>query len=99
MPYHNLGEAHRRLMEQLPEEAGYRDVVVPTIGASLRSVLKKAAANSRADHTKEAVHDSGKSITEAEVGDQITANDAADAMTSNAQTADHEQASFTSSTS
>jgi fatty acid desaturase len=35
MPYHNMPKAHRRLMEQLPEDSPYRQ----TIGESLPSVL------------------------------------------------------------
>ncbi len=31
MPYHNMPEAHRRLMTQLPENAGYRDTLYDSI--------------------------------------------------------------------
>jgi len=42
MPYHNLGRAHRRLMEQLPDDAPYRDLVYPSVWSVLRELFKNA---------------------------------------------------------
>ena len=45
MPYHNLGIAHHRLMDQLPEDSPYRKQVYPTFRSVLRELLR---------HTREA---------------------------------------------
>ena len=42
MPYHNLGEAHRRLMEQLPENALYRQLEYPSFWFVLKSLWRNA---------------------------------------------------------
>jgi fatty acid desaturase len=42
MPYHNLGEAHRRLMEQLPENALYRQLEYPSFWIVLKSLWRNA---------------------------------------------------------
>lgn len=42
MPYHNLGKAHRRLMEQLPEGALYRELEYPSFYSVLKSLWKNA---------------------------------------------------------
>ena len=49
IPYHNLGAAHQRLIEGLPEEALYRGVSSPSLIDSLRGLYcrGKSAANSR----------------------------------------------------
>lgn len=38
MPYHNLGEAHRRLMEQLPGDAVYRSTLSESVWQALRGL-------------------------------------------------------------
>ena len=43
IPYHNLGEAHRRLMTQLPSDSPYHETVYP----NFRSVLKELIQNVR----------------------------------------------------
>jgi fatty acid desaturase len=40
MPYHSMGEAHRRLMEGLPEDSVYRSTVVPGYVAAIRELLR-----------------------------------------------------------
>lgn len=48
LPYHNLAEAHRRLMTGLPAGSAYHQVVYPSIWAVLRTLrtnLRRAAAN------------------------------------------------------
>ena len=47
VPYHNLGIAHRRLMEQLPDDSPYREVVKPSLWSVLRRILSDAASHSR----------------------------------------------------
>jgi fatty acid desaturase len=42
MPYHNLGIAHRRLMEQLPADAPYRKLVYPSVWSVLQILFKNA---------------------------------------------------------
>lgn len=42
VPYHSLGEAHQRLMEHLPENAGYRKTVYPSLWAVLSRLLTNA---------------------------------------------------------
>ncbi len=44
LPYHNLGEAHRRLMAELPADSAYHDTVYP----SFIAVIKDLIENSRA---------------------------------------------------
>ncbi len=44
MPYHNLGEAHRRMMAQLPADSPYRQTVEPSLTASLWSLWKRSRA-------------------------------------------------------
>ena len=39
LPYHNLGRAHRRLLAELPEDSGYREVLYPSLWAVLRELL------------------------------------------------------------
>jgi fatty acid desaturase len=42
MPYHNLGKAHRRLMEQLPKDALYRQLEYPSFWSVLKSLFRNA---------------------------------------------------------
>lgn len=42
LPYHNLGEAHRRLMRELPADSPYRQTESPHLWASLRSLWVQA---------------------------------------------------------
>jgi fatty acid desaturase len=39
IPYHNLPAAHRRLMEELPADAAYRQSVYPTFWSAFAAVL------------------------------------------------------------
>jgi fatty acid desaturase len=41
IPYHNLTEAHRRLVSELPPAAAYRQVSSPGLGHSLRILFAK----------------------------------------------------------
>lgn len=43
LPYHALGSAHARLMEQLPAEASYRETVLPSVWAGFAQVWREAA--------------------------------------------------------
>jgi len=47
MPYHNLGQAHRRLMAELPADACYRQCVYPNIAAVVGELLSEIRANRR----------------------------------------------------
>jgi fatty acid desaturase len=40
LPYHALGEAHRRIAAALPEDAPYRRVNEPSLSAALRALLR-----------------------------------------------------------
>jgi fatty acid desaturase len=46
IPYHNLGRAHRRLMERLPANSPYRDTVFPGYFAAVRHLWSSARAAS-----------------------------------------------------
>lgn len=50
LPYHNLGAAHRRLMEQLPANSAYRQTVYPSYWAALRVLLDDARAAGARGH-------------------------------------------------
>jgi fatty acid desaturase len=43
MPYHAMGQAHRRLMEKLPPDSPYRRTVRPSLLAALQEFLRNAA--------------------------------------------------------
>lgn len=45
IPYHNLGQAYRRLMESLPTDSAYRGVTSPALLASLESLAHEPAAD------------------------------------------------------
>ena len=47
IPYHNLPEAHRRLMADLPEDSPYRKTVATNLTAELVALWKRAAENQR----------------------------------------------------
>lgn len=42
LPYHNLGEAHRRLMERLPADSAYRQTNCPSLWSALRDLFRSA---------------------------------------------------------
>jgi len=42
LPYHNLGKAHRRLMQQLPADSPYRLTECPSLPAALRALWAQA---------------------------------------------------------
>ncbi|GAA4454045.1 fatty acid desaturase family protein [Novipirellula rosea] len=46
MPYHNLGIAHRRLMEALPSDSPYRDTVYPSWFSVVRELVYHSAQHS-----------------------------------------------------
>lgn len=53
LPYHQLGKAHRRLMEQLPADSPYRQTVSPSLFSSLRQLwceARQAAGTAAAAH-------------------------------------------------
>jgi len=47
MPYHNLPEAHRRLMANLPSDSPYRSLVYPNFRAVLRELFQHSLAAQR----------------------------------------------------
>ena len=51
VPYHNLGAAHSRLMEKLPEDSEYRKIVYPTFW----SVMRDLGGNLRAASSQKVV--------------------------------------------
>jgi fatty acid desaturase len=40
LPYHSLGAAHRRLLDQLPEDSPYRRTVSPSLFATLANLMR-----------------------------------------------------------
>lgn len=40
LPYHNLGEAHRRLMDNLPPDSEYHHVTYPTFASAFKELLR-----------------------------------------------------------
>ena len=50
MPYHSMGEAHRRLMSALPEDSPYKKGIFPGLWAALRELLRGARIAGRAGH-------------------------------------------------
>lgn len=48
MPYHNLAEAHRRLMAQLPADSPYRQTESPGLWATLTQLWQEARASQQA---------------------------------------------------
>lgn len=40
MPYHSMAEAHRRLMEGLPQDSVYRSTVMPSYWTAIRELLR-----------------------------------------------------------
>jgi fatty acid desaturase len=53
MPYHNLGEAHRRLMAELPAESPYRKLVYPSFFSVIRQLVKSSRQFTRQQKTAE----------------------------------------------
>jgi fatty acid desaturase len=49
MPYHNLGIAHRRLMEGLPANSPYRQTVAPSLSSELVALWKRSVGKPRSD--------------------------------------------------
>ena len=49
MPYHSMGEAHRRLMEGLSEDSVYRRTIVPGYWAAVRELLRGARLAEKAE--------------------------------------------------
>lgn len=47
LPYHNLGQAHRRLMEGLPEDSPYRDTVRVSLIRTIGELFSRAAESAR----------------------------------------------------
>jgi hypothetical protein len=57
IPYHNLGKAHRRLMQGLPSESMYRDTVrVSLTGAILELWQRASTRNSESSRTANSRH-------------------------------------------
>ena len=50
LSYHSMGEAHRRLMNALPEDSPYKKGIFPGLWAALRELLRGARIAGRAGH-------------------------------------------------
>ena len=50
MPYHAMGEAHRRLMQALPEDSPYKKAIFPGLCAALRELLRSARTAGKTGH-------------------------------------------------
>ena len=46
LPYHNLGRAHRRLVEALAADAAYRETIVPGLTPAIADLLSRSRAQS-----------------------------------------------------
>jgi fatty acid desaturase len=46
IPYHNLPEAHRRLMVELPADSPYRETVEPSVSAAIAVLWRRASEHS-----------------------------------------------------
>ncbi len=46
LPYHNMAEAHRRLMRELPADSPYRKTNCPSLWAAIRALWGRAEAGS-----------------------------------------------------
>jgi fatty acid desaturase len=44
LPYHNLGDAHRRLVATLPEDSDYRRVEQRELGPAVASLVRRMRA-------------------------------------------------------
>ncbi len=53
LPYHNLAQAHRRLMAQLPADSPYRQTNSPSLWASLLQLWCAARTSSRRQQTED----------------------------------------------
>jgi fatty acid desaturase len=51
IPFHNLGRAHRRLMEMLPADSPYRQTVAPSYWAAVGELWSQTRATSSAGQT------------------------------------------------
>ncbi len=51
LPYHNLPEAHRRLMAALPADSPYRQTLAPSLTAAVWQVIRDARATALARRT------------------------------------------------
>jgi len=58
LPYHNIPEAHRRLMRHLPADSAYRRTVEPSLAAALLKLLRRswAVADQRAQPRQSTQH-------------------------------------------
>lgn len=61
MPYHNLGKAHRRLMDGLPADSPYRHTVAPSLTSEIVALWNRsrAAADSRSSAQQRGASGSG----------------------------------------
>lgn len=48
LPYHNLGEAHRRLVEGLPEDSPYHDTIAPNLFSEIAALWRRARDRKKA---------------------------------------------------
>jgi fatty acid desaturase len=51
LPYHNLGRAHRRLMEQLPADSPYRETSSPSLSVSIRQLWRESRTRNQRSET------------------------------------------------
>ena len=45
LPYHNLGKAHRRLVEGLPADSPYHDTIAPSLTSEIIALWRRAATS------------------------------------------------------
>jgi fatty acid desaturase len=47
LPYHNMGEAHRRLMQRLPADSPYRQTISPSLWLAIRDLWRRSSEVAR----------------------------------------------------
>jgi len=62
MPYHHLGAAHCRLMQQLPADSPYRLTNCPSLWLALSELWANALASSRTQRSPARPHFSGRTL-------------------------------------
>lgn len=56
LPYHNLGEAHRRLVAGLPADSPYHKTIAPSLTSEIVALWKRAAKSSEKAPERDTMH-------------------------------------------
>jgi fatty acid desaturase len=72
MPYHNLAQAHRRLMAELPADSPYRQTESPGLAMSLVQLWRTSRAAGRAAERDRQRHNRRRSRRVSDAGKTLT---------------------------